>query len=256
MDIEGKRIIVTGAARGLGEGALRVFARKGAIVAGLDVRDDLGEAVARAATEEGPGRAVYHHCDVRSKESVQSAVAAAVADLGGLDGLVHIAGVEGTSTIEDMPEEEWDRILDINLKGTFLMNQAVFPHLRESGAGRILNFASSAGLIAFPTHSPYATAKAGVMAFSRTAAYEWGKYNINVNAILPFADTPMNAEFEASMTDQQREAFRAHVAAIPLGRMGDVEEDIAPMLVFLLSDAGRYITAQLIALDGGNVPVR
>jgi len=255
VSIEGKRIVVTGGASGMGEAAVRVFVREGAVVAALDVQDERGTGVAATATGEGPGRAVYHHCDVRSRDGVQAAFAAAAADLGGLDALVHSAGVEGAAPAEEMTEEEWDRVVDINLKGTFLTNQAAFPYLKDGG-GRILNFASSAGLIKFPSHGHYVASKAGVISWSRSLAAEWGRYGINVNSVMPFARTPMIEEFEAAMTDEGRAAWDAHVASIPLGRLGDPEADIAPVLLFLLTDASRYITGQIIGVDGGNIPVR
>ncbi len=255
MQIEGKRVIVTGGSSGMGEAAVRVFVRDGALVAALDVQDERGASVAAAANDEGPGRAVYHHCDVRRRDEVQTSFARAVEDLGGLDALVHIAGVEGSSSAEEMTEEEWDRVVDVNLKGTFLTNQAAFPYLRGAG-GRILNFASSAGLIMFPNHGHYVASKAGVIAWSRSLALEWGRYGINVNAITPFALTPMTRDFQEALSSEARAAFEAHVAATPAGRLGDPETDIAPVLVFLLSDASRYVTAQIIGIDGGNVPVR
>jgi NAD(P)-dependent dehydrogenase (short-subunit alcohol dehydrogenase family) len=255
IDIEGKRVIVTGGASGMGEAAVRVFVREGAAVAALDVQDDRGAAVVAAANAEGPGRASYRHCDVRDGEEVEAAFAAATADLGGLDALVHIAGIDRISPVESMSEQDWGQVVGINLTGTFLTNRAAFPYLREQG-GRILNFASSAGLIQFPGHGHYVASKAGVMAWSRSLAAEWGKHGINVNSVMPFARTPMIDEFKASLGEQGAEAFEKHVAAIPLGRMGDPEADIAPVLVFLLSDAARYITGQIIGIDGGNVPVR
>lgn len=255
MQLEGKRVIVTGGASGMGESALRVFVREGAHVAALDVQDERGAGVIAAANEEGPGRAYYHRCDVRNRDEVQTAFAAAAADLDGLDALVHSAGVDGTAPAESMTEDEWDRLIDINLKGTFLANQAAFPYLKDGG-GRIVNFASSAGLIMFPTHGHYVASKAGVIAWSRSLAAEWGPHGIIVNAITPFALTPMLAGFRDSLPDEIRNAFETSVAHSPLGRLGDPEADIAPVLVFLLSDASRYITGQIIGIDGGGVPVR
>ena len=160
-------------------------------LASLDVSDEAGERVVAAANEEGPGRAVYHHCDVSRRGDVQSAFEAAVGDLGGLDALIHIAGVEGQSgPVESMSEDEWDRVLDINLKGTFLTNQAAFPHLRDGG-GRIVNFASAAGLVSVGNLGHYAASKGGVISWSRCLAMEWGRYGITVVAVSPHAQTPM-----------------------------------------------------------------
>jgi NAD(P)-dependent dehydrogenase (short-subunit alcohol dehydrogenase family) len=255
VQLEGKRIIVTGGASGIGESGVRAFVREGALVAAFDVQDARGAGVVDAANAEGPGRAIYCHCDQRFTDQVQSAFADAVDNLGGLDGLVNCAGIDRITPAESITEEEWDLLVAIHLKGTFLTNQAAFAHLSDHG-GRIINFASSAALMMFPGHASYVATKAAVIAWSRTVAAEWGRYGINVNAFLPFARTPMNDAFQASLSEEQNAAFEAHVAALPLGRMGDPDEDIAPVLVFLLSDASRYITGQIIAVDGGNVPVR
>ncbi len=255
MQIEGMRVIVTGGASGMGESAVKAFVREGALVAALDVQDERAGRVAAAATDEGPGRAVHHHCDVRSRADVQAAFASAVEDLGGLDAHVQCAGIDRITPAESISEEEWDLVIGINLKGTFLTNQAAFSYLREHG-GRIINFASSAGLIQFPGHGSYVASKAGVISWSRSVAAEWGRYGINVNTVLPFAATPMIDDFKATLGADGTAAFEAHVSAIPLGRLGDPDTDIAPVLVFLLSAGSRYITAQIIGIDGGNVPVR
>lgn len=255
LELEHKRVIVTGGASGMGEAAVRRFVNEGAVVAILDVQDERGAGVISAVNGEGPGRAIYHHCDIRDRAGVQASFASAVEELGGLDALVQTAGVDRITPAEEISEDEWDLVLDINLKGTFLTNQCAFPYLRDGG-GRIINFASSAGLIMFPSHGHYVASKAGIIAWSRTLAAEWGRYGINVNSVTPFARTPMIEEFESGLGEEGKAAFAAHVAAIPLGRLGDPDTDIAPVLLFLLSDAARYITGQIIGVDGGNVPVR
>lgn len=253
--IEGQRIVITGGASGMGEAAARRFVREGASVAVLDVQDQRGAEIVAAANAAGPGRAVYHHCDVRRRDEVQAAFAAAVADLGGLDAHVQCAGVDRIAPAAEMTEDEWDFVVDINLKGTFLTNQAAFPHLRENG-GRVINFASSAGLIMFPGHGHYVASKAGVIAWTRTLAREWGEHGINVNSFLPFAETPMMDELRETLGEEGAAAFDVHAASVPAGRLGDPDTDIVPVLLFLLSDASQYITGQIIPVDGGNVPVR
>jgi len=255
LQIEGKRIIVTGGSSGLGEAAVRVFVREGAAVAVLDVQDKAGDSVVAKANDEGPGRAAYHHCDVRRREAVRAAFESAVADLGGLDALVHLAGIDMLAPAESITEEDWDRVIGINLKGTFLVNQAAFPYLREAG-GRIINVTSSAGLAAAPGRAHYAASKGGIASLTRALAAEWGRYGINVVALSPVAYTPMTESFRATLSSDGLAAFDAAMTGIPLGRMGDAETDIAPVLVFLVSNASRYITAQIIAVDGGTVPVR
>jgi NAD(P)-dependent dehydrogenase (short-subunit alcohol dehydrogenase family) len=253
VQIAGKRIIVTGGASGLGEAAVRVFVREGATVAALDVQNDIGAGVVSAANAEGPGTAVYHTCDVRHSDVVRASFEQAARDIGGLDALVHFAGVERRSPAESMSEEEWDFVVDVNLKGTFLANQAAFPYLREQG-GRIVNVTSVVALIANGGRAHYSASKGGVASLSRALAAEWGQYGITVNTLSPVAFTPMQAEFRDTLSGEALAQFDR--ATGPLGRKADPEADIAPVLVFLVSDASRYITAQIVAVDGGIVPLR
>jgi NAD(P)-dependent dehydrogenase (short-subunit alcohol dehydrogenase family) len=255
VEIEGKRIVVTGGASGLGEAAVRVFVRHGALVASLDVKDEAGCDIVYQANNEGPGRAIYRHCDVRDGANVRSALEQAANELGGLDALVHFAGVDAIAAAESMTEQEWDFVLDINLKGTFLTNQAAFPYLREGG-GRIVNVTSPVALLAAQDRCHYAASKGGVAALSRALAAEWGRYGITVVAISPVAYTAMTEKHRATLTDDERVLYDAALRRNPLGRVGQPETDIAPALVFLVSDASRFITAQIIPIDGGATPVR
>jgi NAD(P)-dependent dehydrogenase (short-subunit alcohol dehydrogenase family) len=258
VKLDGKRVIVTGGAKGIGASAVRAFVREGAMVASLDVLDDPGREVARLATEEGPGRALFIHCDVRHRDEVRDAFALSVNDLGGLDSLVHAAGVERASPADATTDEEWDLIMDVNLRGTFLTNQEAFPYLRDRG-GRIVNFGSGAAMVPYPGGAHYSASKAGVAAWTRTIAHEWGRYGITANALAPAMWTPMYDEHRARLSAEgQLEAHDAHMTAmIPVGgRLGDPDTDLAPTLVFLLGDGARFITAQTIAVEGGMIPVR
>jgi NAD(P)-dependent dehydrogenase (short-subunit alcohol dehydrogenase family) len=255
LGIEGKRVIVTGGSSGLGEAAVRVFVREGAAVACLDVDGEAGAVVVAQANTEGPGRAIYHHCDVRRSDSVRASFESVVADLGGLDALINCAGVDKLTPAESMTEEEWDFVIDVNLKGTFLTNQAAWTHLREQG-GRIINVTSAVGLVAAPGRVHYSASKGGIASLSRALAAEWGRYGINVVALSPVAYTPMTDRARSTLTEEQQAGFDAAMARGPLGRTGDPQKDIAPVLVFLVSEASQFITAQIIAVDGGAVPVR
>jgi NAD(P)-dependent dehydrogenase (short-subunit alcohol dehydrogenase family) len=255
VSIEGKRIIVTGGSSGLGEAAVRVFVREGAAVACLDVQDAAGGGVVAAANQEGPGRAVYHHCDVRTRDAVQTAFERATHDLGGLDALINFAGVDIPSPAESIPEEQWDLVVDVSLKGTFLTCQAAFPYLRDQG-GRIVNVTSPVALVAAPGRAHYSAAKGGVASLSRALAGEWGQYGITVVTLSPVADTPMTDRTRAGMSPEELTRFESALVSGPLRRKGDAETDIAPVLVFLVSDASRFITAQIIGVDGGVTPVR
>jgi NAD(P)-dependent dehydrogenase (short-subunit alcohol dehydrogenase family) len=249
-NLQGKRVIVTGSARGIGASAVRALVAAGARVAAFDVNDDAGRA---AAADSGtPEQARYFRCDVSQRSEVDAAVAAAVAWMGGLDGLVNIAGVERAAPAESIAEADWDLMFDVNARGTLNTNQAAFPHLRVRG-GRILNFASAAGVMGLPGCAHYSAAKAAVLGWTRTVAKEWARHNITVNALAPGMWTPM---YEAHRTRMNAEELKAHDAMmarqIPLGgRLGDPDRDMAPVLVFLLSEGARFITGQTLAVDGG-----
>lgn len=198
LRLAGKRIIVTGAANGIGAATVRAYAAEGARVAALDVADDRGQAV---AGEAGP-TVSYHHCDVSRRDEVFAVFARATAELGGLDVLAHVAGVERGSPAEDISDAEWDLVLGVNLKGTVHTNQAAFRHLREHG-GRIINFGSGAGIRGQRGSAHYSAAKAGVMAWTRTVAQEWARHGITVNSLLPAIWTGMYDAHRARMTPEE-----------------------------------------------------
>ncbi|MCU1612723.1 MAG: oxidoreductase [Frankiales bacterium] len=249
--LDGRRIIVTGGASGMGAGLVERFPGLGADVVSMDVTADEG---ARIAEKAG---ARFLRCDVTDPVSVESATAEAVGLLGGLDVLVHAAGIAPGSPAESTPFEMWNRVLTVNATGTFLTNQAAFAHLREAG-GQILNFASAAGVSGLPGKAAYAASKGAVVAWTRTAAQEWGRYGITVNAIAPAIWTPMYDTTRASMTPEQladHDAFMAR--AVPLGgKLGDVERDFVPVMAFLAGEGARFMTGQIFSVDGGTLMVR
>jgi NAD(P)-dependent dehydrogenase (short-subunit alcohol dehydrogenase family) len=258
VSLDGKRIIVTGGARGIGESAVRAFAREGAAVAALDVIDDLGGRVAGEASSQGPGLVRFHHCDVSRRSEVLDVFAAATDQMGGLDALVHIAAVERHAPAELISDEDFDLTISVNVRGTFLTNQGAFPYLRDNGAGRILNFASGAALYPYVGGAHYSASKGAVVSWTRTIAHEWGKYNISANAINPVIWTPMYEISRARYSPEELVEHEARMAQrIPLGgRSGDPDRDMAPVLVFLMSDGARFITGQIVSVDGGMVPLR
>jgi NAD(P)-dependent dehydrogenase (short-subunit alcohol dehydrogenase family) len=259
VQLQGKKIIVTGAARGLGEATVRAYVSEGAAVACLDVLDELGSAVAEHADSQGPGNARYYHCDVSDRGSVGEAFKTAVADLNGLDVMVNIAGVERQAPAEEISDHDWDLIFDVNVRGTFLTNQAAFAAMRAGAAGgRILNFGSDAGLVPFPMAAHYSASKGAVMAWTRTVAHEWGRHGITVNSVVPAMWTPMYNEHRARMTPEQLAVHDAGMdKLIPLGgRLGNPDADLAPVMVFLAGDGARFITGQVISVNGGLGTVR
>ena len=253
ISIEGKKIIVTGGGRGIGSDTVRHFAEEGASVVSFDILDELGRQVAEAATAKGPGTVSFRHVDVANEEAVQSQVNAAVAELGGLDAVVNIAGITTAILPEDMTAAAWDRLLSINVRGVAHMCQAAFPHLKNRG-GSIVNFGSDVALMNTPPVSTaYGATKGAVISYTRLLAASWGSYRIRANVLNPLINTPMNEEFMKSLDPVQRKAFEEHLrATVPLGgTLGDGPTDLAPVVAFLVSDASKFVTAQIIGVNGG-----
>lgn len=256
--LRSSRVIVTGGARGLGGSAARILAQQGAKIVIFDIKDDLGNILAKDLSAQFSTPVSYLHVDVSKKAEVTQAVDQAVKILGGLDSLFHSAGMsELPAPTEDIPEEVWDLTLNVNLKGTVFLNQAVFPYLKENG-GNILNVGSDAGMDPSPMLSTYASTKAAVHCFTKICAKEWGKYNIRVNALLPIVYTPMTEAYRNALGPEAWKVAEEHFrAGIPLGgRFGDADTDIAPFVAFLMSDGSRYMTGQLIPVNGGAGMVR
>lgn len=208
----------------------------------------------RAIAEAAGSRAYYFHCDVSRRDEVDKAFDAAVGALGGLDAIIHAAAIEITGPAEDMDEAEWDRLFAINARGTLNTNQAAFRHWREQGqGGHIINFASSAGVIGMPGGAGYSATKAAVLGWTRTAAKEWGRYDIRVNAICPAMWTPMYDAHRAAFSERElAEHDQMMRMIIPIGgKLGDPEADLVPFLLFMVSDGSRFITGQTLAVDGG-----
>jgi len=248
-----KKVIVTGASYGIGESIVKALAAEGATVASMARSVDLGEAKAKALSAKGPGKVKFYRCDVSERAEVTSAFSAAVKDMGGLDGLVHVAGVETKGYPETETDENWDYHFDINVKGTFITNQVAFPYLKEKG-GRILNFGSGVGITPnMPEIIAYASSKAAVHTWTRGIAQAWGKYNITANIICPAVWSPMYEEHRARYTPDELKAHDAAMAQIVHigGKLGDPDRDLTPMIIFLLGDGAGFLTGQTYCIDGG-----
>jgi NAD(P)-dependent dehydrogenase (short-subunit alcohol dehydrogenase family) len=249
--LDGRRIVITGGASGMGEGLVRALPALGAEVVSLDLAEERGTSI---AAEVGVG---FHQIDVSDPDSVQEAFAAAVGDLGGLDVLINAAGIAPGATAVDTTLALWDKVMAVNATGTLLTNQAAFPYLREAG-GQILNFASAAGVNGYPAKPAYAASKGAVLAWSRSVAVEWAPFAITVNCIVPGIWTPM---YDTTRSLMSPETLAAHDEVmkqrVPLkGRLGDIEEDFVPVMAFLASEGARFMTGQMFAIDGGSTMVR
>ncbi|OGP56326.1 MAG: 3-oxoacyl-[acyl-carrier-protein] reductase [Deltaproteobacteria bacterium RBG_13_52_11] len=242
MRLKDKVALITGGGSGIGAAVARRFAAEGALVAIGDVNLQGAEAIALEIRKNG-GRALAIKVDVRVKVEVSGMIDEVVKEFGRLDILINNAGVTRDNLCARMSEEEWDFVLDVNLKGTFLCSQAAYRPMRKQKHGRIVNTASvvvrgNMGQI------NYSSSKAGVIGLTRTLALEYARSNITVNCIAPgFIETPMSA----AMTEKTRELA---LERIPLSRMGTPEE-VADLHLFLASDEANYITGQVIFLDGG-----
>ena len=250
MLLKGKRIIVTGGASGIGAATVRSYVREGARVVSLDVNHADGERVARDAG----GGAAFMPCDVANRTAVGAVFDRAVSELGGLDVMANVAGIERRTPAEDIADDEWDAVFAINVKGTLYTNQAAFRAMRDGG-GRIINFGSGAGIRGQAGSAHYSASKRAVMSWTRTVAQEWAKYRITVNTVVPAIWTPMYDAYRARMADQERmihDMAMQHV--VPLGgKLGDPDADAGPVMVFLASDLSHFMTGQCFAVDGGMI---
>jgi len=243
-----KVAIVTGAGRGMGRACGLAFAEEGAAVAFVDMRrEGIEKAVDQVQTTGGRALAIV--CDVSKSVEIQRTVDTVVTEFGTVDILVNNAGVLRTTTpVEKITEEEWDLIMNVNLKGVFLFSRAVLPIMREKGGGKIVNISSSAGRSTSELGGAHYTAsKAGVLGLTRHTAREYGPYRINVNSICPgLVETPMIRE-EAS-----QERLDHWLEQIPLGRFADPTEE-ADLVLFLASEQADYVTGATIDFNGGSL---
>jgi len=247
-ELSGRVVAVTGAAQGIGAATARAFAEQQASVALLDIDGAGAKKVADAITGRG-GRAVAIHVDVTDEKSVERAIASVTSEFGGLDVLVNCAGGYGRlATVEDMPVEEWDRTVALNLRSVFLVSRAAIPHLKRSRAGRIINVSSISGRQVTVASSPaYGSAKAAVIQLTRFLAQQLGPDGITANAIAPI--TTLTPRVAALRTEAELERI---ASLVPLKRLAE-PEDHAQAMLFLASDAASYLNGITLDVNGGRV---
>ena len=252
--LAGKVAVITGAASGMGEATARLFAEEGAAVLIADVQDDKGAAVAAQIAAVG-GRAAYLHADVSAGEDVQAIFRRAAELFGGIDVVYNNAGIGySEGRIGDAAEEDFDRVIAIDLKGVWLGMKHCLPYLLERGGGSIISTASIAGLLGFPTLGAYSAAKGGVIQLTKVLAVEYADRNIRANCICPGGiATPLvldNPRFQSAVPREVRVAGMAQMQ--PIRRAGQ-PLDIAQAALWLASDESSFVTGQAIVVDGGYV---
>ena len=249
MDFQHKVVLVTGAAAGIGRLTAELFVQAGAVVCLSDVNETDGQALADRLNEQG-GKALFVRCDVSRAEEVKNMVDACVATFGRLNICINNAGISGNTLktpVHLYDEATWDQVLNINAKGVFLCLKYQMPYLMAQQGGAVVNVASVAGLTAVPGNIAYAASKHAVVGMTRTAALEYVRYGIRVNAVCPaFTDTAM---VQDSIMHEPEYGNRL-IQANPMRRLATVRE-IADVILFLCSDQASFITGQCLPIDGG-----
>lgn len=243
--LDGRVAVVTGASRGIGRSIALALAAAGADVAlaGRDVARL--DAVAGQIRDSGRS-ALAVPTDVTDRARVDALVARTVDELGGLDIVVNNSGVVSSLPLLEVSDEEWDRVLDTNLRGVFLVTRAAGRHLVEQGSGKVVNIASNFAFKGVAGHAAYCASKAGVVAFTRAMAVEWARYGVQVNALAPgYVETDLNADVRADPDAAER-----IVRSVPARRMGRADE-FGPWVVLLASPASDYMTGETVTIDGG-----
>ena len=243
-----KVAIITGAGQGIGRGIARRFASEGAVVIIAEINAEIGRRTTEEISADFGAKAQFVETDVSRKESVLAMVDSAVASFGRVDILVNNAyAAGGTSRLEHKTDAGMERPLRIGLFGAFWAMQAVFPHMRRSGGGRIISICSLNGVNAHMYTAEYNTTKEALRALTRTAAREWARCNILANIICPAAETPAYQAFRRFSPENAALLLKQN----PMGRMGDPERDIGGVALFLASEDSCYVTGNTIFADGG-----
>ena len=245
MRLENKVAFISGGARGMGAAEALLFTREGAKVVIGDVLDEEGRRTEAEINEAG-GECVFVHLDVTNEASWQSAISETVSRFGKLDILVNNAGIYRTNTVENTTTEQWEQVMDINVKGLFLGTKAAIPEIRKAGGGSIINMSSVAGLVGDHNSTAYTASKGAVRLFTKSTAIQYAAEGIRSNSVHPGTiETPMTADM---LADQSYREDR--VRRVPLGRLGQ-PEDVALGALYLASDESSFVTGSELVIDGG-----
>jgi len=246
-NLKGKVIIVTGGAAGIGGAITTELTRRGASVVAVDLNEDAGKEKAAS----NPQQIAFLNGDISKEWVAKEAVALAISKFGKLTNLVNNAHASRQKPLMDLTEEDWALSMGTGLKGTLNFMKAAYPELKKS-KGSIVNFGSGAGLLGQPNQASYAAAKEAIRGLSRVAANEWAKDGIRVNIVCPLAMTEGVKQWKQKFPEQYEEVIGKN----PMGRFGDPQKDVAPIVAFLLSDDSQYMTGQTLMADGGDIMLR
>jgi 3-oxoacyl-[acyl-carrier protein] reductase len=243
MDLTGKKAIVTGAGQGIGRATALKLAREGADVVVDDINQETAPQVVREIQALGR-KAVAVIADVSKRDQVEKMIQTAVGELGGIDILVNNAGIARSSVLARLKDDQWDEVLNVDLKGIFYCIQAVIPAMMKQRSGKIVSISSIYGRIGAIGDVNYAAAKSGIVGLTKTVARELARYNINVNAIMPgLVDTPL-------LRGIPEKYLKPMIEEVPLKRIGR-PEDIANVVAFLASEDASYMTGAIVEVTGG-----
>lgn len=249
MRFDGKAVVVTGGALGIGQAACELLAERGASVAILDWDAEAGNATCDAIVEKG-GRAIFEKTDVADRATVETAVTRARSEFGRIDSLVVSAGIQRYGTAVSTSDEQWDEVLNVNLRGAWNASRAVIPHLLENGGGTVVNVSSVQALASQQNVLAYTVSKHGLLGLTRSIAMDFAKQGVRANAVCPgTVDTPM-LEWAASLDPNPQSVYDACNRMHPLGRIAKPRE-IAEVVAFLAHESSSFVTGAVWTVDGG-----
>ncbi len=250
MRLKNKAAIVTGAGAGIGRAVSLLLAREGASVLVADI-DETGEEETARTIREAGGEAAFQRVNVAMAAEAEAMVAAALDKFGGLDILVNNAGIWTRGVVTELSEEDWDRVMDVNVKGVFLCSKYAIPRMVEGGGGSIINMSSVGGFIGAADYGAYNPSKGAVVMLTKNMALDFARDNIRVNCVCPMlTDTQMSRDIIGAQGGDPESMRKVYERRIPLGRLGK-PEDVAYGVLYLASDESSFVTGTSLFIDGG-----